>query len=341
MRETGLLLAVDLGASKTNLGLYPTTLPLTPVREGAYKTKDFPDATTLLAQFLADCGRPPLRHACLGVPGPVFANQSATTNLPWLIDGNKLSADLGIAKVLLVNDLMATAAAVVHLAPSELFSLNPGKADTNGNVAVLSPGTGLGEAFLTVDSHGQRCAHASEGGHSDFAPNSLTETELLIWLREIFGHVSYEQVCSSLGLINIFNYLRDQAQIPVPAGLAERFEAAEDPSRVIIESSLDPENYCELCQETLKIFIAILGAEAGNLALKFMATGGIYIGGGITPRITSVLDSSLFLKNFLNKGRLAEVLSDIPVRVIMNHRAPVLGAAHLARQALAEAGSPA
>jgi len=340
MRETDLLLAVDLGATKTNLALYPANLPLISIREGTYKTRDFADAQGLLAKFLADCGQPQLRYACLGVPGPVFANRSATTNLPWLIAGDELANNLSIAKVTLVNDLMATAASVIHLTPSELFTLNAGKAAAGGNIAVLSPGTGLGEAFLTADGHGHYRAHASEGGHGDFAPNSLVEMELLGWLREIFGHVSYEQVCSSLGLINIFGFLRNREKLPLPVWLTERFGAADDPSRVIIESSLDEENFCELCHETLKIFVAILGAEAGNLALKFMATGGIYIGGGITPRITTVLDSSLFLKSFFNKGRLAEVLSDIPVQVIMNPRAPVLGAAHLALQALEEASRP-
>jgi len=191
----------------------------------------------------------------------------------------------------------------------------------------------LGESFVTGDAHGSHTPHPSEGGHSDFAPNTLEEAELLAWLREIVGHVSYEQVCSSLGLVNIYNFLKTRKGLSEPGWLAEQLQKAADPSRVIVERSLDPTQTCELCRKTMQLFVDILGAEAGNLALKVMATGGVYIGGGITPRITGILDSQLFLKNFLNKGRLAELLSEVPVRVIMNSRAPVLGAAHLVLRA--------
>jgi len=333
MQKTVLLLAVDMGGTKTNLGLYPAILPLQPWQEATYKTKDFPDAQTLLNKFIAACGRPEIRTACLGVPGPVLANRSVTTNLPWLIDGGELATTLQIPKVMLVNDLMATATAIPHLAPDELYTINPGR-DREGNIAVLSPGTGLGEAFLTYAQDHHLTAHASEGGHSDFAPNSPQEAELLAWLQEIVGHVSYEQVCSSLGLINIYNFLKRRGGINEPEWLAELIRQAEDPSRVIVECSLDPKKNCELCRETMRIFVSVLGAEAGNLALKVMASGGVYIGGGITHRITGILDSQLFLKNFLNKGRLAELLSDIPVRVIMDPKAPLRGAAQLAWQTM-------
>ena len=335
MHKADLLLAVDMGGTKTNLGLYPATLPLQPLQEATFKTRDFPDAQALLGRFLADCGHPRIHSACLGVPGPVLANRSATTNLPWLINGGELAAGLGIGRVTLVNDLMATATAIPHLTSGELYTINPGRI-REGNIAVLSPGTGLGEAFLTSGPERTFTAHASEGGHGDFAPNSPQEAELLAWLQEIVGHVSYEQVCSSLGLINIYNFLKRRGGINEPEWLAELIRQAEDPSRVIVECSLEPKRNCELCRETMRIFVSILGAEAGNLALKVMATGGVYIGGGITHRITGILDSQLFLKNFLNKGRLAELLSDIPVRVIMDPKAPMRGAALLALGALGE-----
>lgn len=337
MNGKELILAVDLGASKTNLGLYEATLPLVPLHEATCRTSEFPDTRALLAKFLTDCAHPPVRYACLGVPGPVAGNRSFTTNLPWLIDGEELANELGIERVTLVNDLVATAAAVPHLSQEELFTINPGKAHSGGNLAVLSPGTGLGEAFVTFDGNGAPTPHPSEGGHSDFAPNSRKEEELLVWLREILGHVSYEQVCSSLGLVNIYNFLKMRGGLSEPEWLAELLQEAADPSRVIIECSLDTARTCELCRETMRIFVDILGAESGNLTLKVMATGGVFIGGGITPRITGILDSELFLKNFLNKGRLAELLSDVPVRVIMNSRAPVLGAAYLVLQATGQA----
>lgn len=337
MHEKELILAVDLGASKTNLGLYEASLPLVPLREATCRTSEFPDTRALLAKFLADCAQPPVRYACLGVPGPVSGNRSSTTNLPWLIDGGDLATELGIERVTLVNDLVATAAAVPHLTREELFIINPGKMHGGGNLAVLSPGTGLGEAFVTADENGTPTPHPSEGGHSDFAPNCREEAELLEWLREIVGHVSYEQVCSSLGLVNIYNFLKTQRGLSEPRWLAELLQEAADPSRIIVECSLDQARSCQLCRETMQIFVAILGAESGNLALKVMATGGVYIGGGITPRITGILDSQLFLKNFLNKGRLAELLSEVPVRVIMNSRAPVLGAAHLVLRATGQA----
>lgn len=334
MREKELLLAVDMGGTKTNLGLFPATLPLKPIHETTCKTKEFPNAQALLSKFLTDCGRPQIARACLGVPGPVFDNCSATTNLPWLIDGGELASALDIAELTLVNDLTATATAIPDLTTAELFTINSGRDRRDGNIAVLSPGTGLGEAFLTMASNGNATAHASEGGHSDFAPNSPQEAELLAWLQDMVGHVSYEQVCSSLGLINIYNFLKRRGGINEPEWLAELIRQAEDPSRVIIECSLEPKRNCELCRETMRIFVSILGAEAGNLALKVMASGGVYIGGGITPRITGILDSQLFLKNFLNKGRLAELLSDIPVRVILDPKAPMRGAALLALRAL-------
>ena len=336
MNGKSLILAVDMGGSKTNLGLFEAARPLLPLQQATCRTRDFSDTRALLDHFLADCGRPPVRHACLGVPGPVFANCSTTTNLPWLINGDQLAGELGIERVTLVNDLVATAAALPHLAGEELFTINPGRPRREGNLAVLSPGTGLGEAFVTVDSRGAHTPHASEGGHADFAPNSAEEVELLAWLREIVGHVSYELVCSSLGLVNIYNFLKARGELAEPEWLAGQMQKAADPSRVLVEGSLEQETPCDLCLETMKIFVSILGAEAGNLALKTMATGGVYIGGGITPRITGILDSQLFLKNFLNKGRLSELLSEVPVRVIMNPRAPVLGAAHLALQAAGE-----
>lgn len=327
-----LILAADIGATKTNLGLFPLDPGQPSIREETCRTGDFTDAGALIAGFLSACGTPKLYRACLGVPGPVLDNQSHTTNLPWIIDGAKLAGDLRIPEVMLVNDLEATATAVPWLHEDDLYTINRGHPRKEGNIAVISPGTGLGEGFLTLDAAGRYTAHPSEGGHSDFAPTNPREIELLQYLQGILGHVSYEQVCSGVGLMNLYGFVKKAYGDTEPVWLSDLLTEAPDPSRVIIESALDEARPCLLCHETMKLFVAILGAEAGNLALKTMATGGVYVGGGITPRISRILDSSLFLKGFFNKGRISRILSDIPVHVIMNHKAPLAGAARLARQ---------
>ena len=331
-KKSQVILAADIGATKTNLGIFPLEPGRPAIREETYTTRDFKDAGKMLEKFLSEGQPPQLARACLGVPGPVLDNQSTTTNLPWLIDGGQLAADLGIPEIRLVNDLEATATAIPHLGEADLFTINRGLRRQHGNIAVISPGTGLGEGFLTVGADGRYRAYPSEGGHCDFAPANQQEVDLLQYLQEILGHVSYEQVCSGLGLMNLYGFLKKGRKDLEPAWLSQQLSAAPDPSRVIIEAALDGKQESLLCLETMRLFVGILGSEAGNLALKTMATGGLYIGGGITPRIRKILDSSLFLKGFFNKGRVSQILSDIPVHVIMNQKAPLNGAALLARQ---------
>lgn len=331
MHGNDLILAVDLGASKTNLGLYEATQPQpTPIREASCRTRDYPEPCALLEYFIAEWAQPRISRACLGVPGPVFDNRCATTNLPWRINGGEISQKLGIPSVQLVNDLMATAAAIPALQAADLLTINRGKIAAGGSIAVVAPGTGLGEAFLTIDASGFPTPRPSEGGHCDFAPGSPLEIELLGWLRASDSHVSYEQVCSGIGITNLYNFLKSQKQLTEPEELREILARSADPSRGIIANALSRENACELSRQTLGLFVSILGAEAGNLALKTMATGGVYIGGGIIPRIAKIFDAGLFLKSFRDKGRLSEVMSAIPIHVIMNLKAPVLGAARLA-----------
>jgi glucokinase len=325
------ILAVDIGASKTNLGLFPARqLPDLPSREASLVTRDFTNATDLLQSFLADSAQT-IVSACIGVPGPVIGNQSTTTNLPWIINGAELGQALSIRNIRLVNDLEATAASVPLLPEADLFQLNKGVRRDHANKAVIAPGTGLGEAFLCDHHDGNGLsAYPSEGGHCDFAPANPLELKMLAYLQNKIGHVSYEQVCSGLGIVNIYDFLMDSAAEEEPEWLRERFRKEEDSSRVIIDVAMHGKESYPPCRQTMEIFADILGAEAGNMALKVMALGGIYLGGGIPPRIIEILDSKVFLKNFLNKGRMSSLLNEVPVHVIMNLKAPMLGAASLA-----------
>lgn len=325
------ILAVDIGASKTNLGIFEADgFPLEPLKTDTLISANYENATELLLNFLGGFSSG-VDSACIGVPGPVVDNKAITTNLPWTISGEELERNLSIRHIKLVNDLVATAASVHLLKESDLYPLNRGIRSAKANIAVVAPGTGLGEAFLCGHSDDDRhIPYPSEGGHCDFAPSDSTELELLADLQRKIGHVSYEQVCSGIGLVNIYNFLKESANEPEPAWFIERFDKAVDPSRVIIDVAMAGEKALPLCRKTLEIFVGILGAEAGNMALKFMALGGVYLGGGIPPRILPFLDAKIFMKRFLHKGRMARLLNDVPVQVITNLKAPMLGAAGIA-----------
>jgi len=336
MKDLKYILAADIGASKANLGIFPADdySQLEPICHLSLVTGDFQSTNQLLKHFLKNCPHE-IDSACLGVPGPVLDNQSTTTNLPWIINGDSLAEEFSIGKVRLVNDLEAAASAVPLLQNGDLYELNKGVKRDNANKAVISPGTGLGEAFLTRNEAGTAyISYPSEGGHCDFAPISPVEIELLAHLHDKLGHVSYELVCSGLGIVNIYNFLLESAQDDEPDWLLEMFDREDDPSRVIVNVAMDKESSYKPCRKTMELFAAILGAEAGNLALKVMALGGVYIGGGIPPRIIELLDSKKFLKPFLNKGRMSTLLDDIPVYVITNPKAPLIGAAHIAASLL-------
>jgi glucokinase len=325
------VLAADIGATKTNLGIFPINKsPREPIQEESFLTKDFANATDLLQYFLKGCSHD-VDSACIGVPGPVLDNHSITTNLPWIINGMELAQSLSIKKVLLVNDLEAAAASVPLLQESDLYQLNKGVRRENDNMAVISPGTGLGEAYLSKkhDANGF-ITYPSEGGHCDFAPSNPLQLQLLAHLQEKIGHVSYEQVCSGWGIVNIYDFLKETANEREPEWLVELFDQVADPSRVIIDIAIGKEKSYQPCRKALEIFVDILGAEAGNMALKVMAFGGVYIGGGLPTRIIDVLDSTIFLKTFLNKGRMSRLLNDVPVHVITNLKAPMIGAASIA-----------
>jgi glucokinase len=321
-----MLLAGDIGGTKTNLAVFTRESGWrVPIAEATFPSADYASLEELVRGFLAQHDFP-IDYASFGVAGPVVGGRATITNLPWTMDDVELQQALHIPTVHLMNDLDAIAHAVPFLESRDLHTINVGMPVTGGAIAVIAPGTGLGEAFLTWDSSHYQ-AHTSEGGHADFAPTNQLEIELLRYLMARFPHVSFERVCSGKGIPNIYAYLKDSGYAEEPPWLAEQLAAAQDRTPIIMNKALEKENACKLCVATLNIFVSILGAEAGNLALKALATGGVYIGGGIPPRIISYLDSEQFMQVFTHKGRLTPMLTRMPVHVILNPNIALLGAA--------------
>ena len=323
-----IILAGDIGGTKTHLAIFSSGKGLnTPMAEAVFPSGDYAGLESIVREFLSRCGNGiNVDLASFGVAGPVIEGRAKITNLPWMLDQSALAEALGFSSVHLQNDLAACACAVPWLKTGDLLTLNDGVPTPEGVIAIVAPGTGLGEAYLTWDGSGYR-AQPSEGGHTDFAPANSLEEGLLHHLRKRFDHVSYEHVCSGMGLQNIYHYLKDSGYAEEPDWFTDILMAADDPVPVIIKTALNVDNSCTLCQATLNLFVSVLGAEAGNTALKMMASGGVYLGGGIPPRIVPELQKGLFMDAFRSKGRMSGLLETIPVHVIMNPRAALLGAA--------------
>jgi glucokinase len=325
-----LILVGDIGGTKTSLALFAIGSDRrTPLAQATFMSSQYPSLSALVTEFLDQTGRKPTR-ACFGVAGPVMAGRVKATNLAWKIVAEELAATHGLAEVKLINDLVAITLGVPFLAAKDLHTIHPGTPEPGGVMGVIAPGTGLGEAFLAWDDHGYQ-AMPSEGGHADFAPTSAQQDRLLFFLRQQHDHVSYEKACSGLAIPSLYAFMQAEGVI-APDWLATLVAAATDPTPVIIAAALDAERPCPLCQQTLELFIDILAAEAGNLALKVMATGGIYLGGGIPPRIISALENGRFTRAFTRKGRFAPLVARIPVQVILHPEAALLGAAALAME---------
>lgn len=329
-----LALAADVGGTKTDLAIVSREKGARePVYEATRPSGDYATFEELLADFRKEAAYP-VEAACIAAAGPVEREQVRTTNLPWTITASHLREILGIASVVLLNDLEAVGYSLRLLRADDLVTLNAGEAMEGGTIGIVAPGTGLGEAFATWDGREYR-VFASEGGHGDFAPTNALQNELLAYLQKTLGHVSYERVCSGRGLPNIYAFLREGRGIPESAALRDEIASAHDPTPIILAAALDLRNPDPLCAQTLEVFVSILAAEAGNLALKLLATGGIYLGGGIPPRILPLLQSNLFRESFRGKGRLADLLATIPVHVIQNRMAARLGASARALAVLA------
>jgi glucokinase len=329
-----MLLCGDIGGTKTTLAVFDRAEILEVVGLETYPSADVRDLGQLMADFQAR-ERWSVEAACLGVAGPVVGTRVETTNLPWLIDAGALSARLGGAPVFLLNDLEALAYGVTVLPAKALVELNSGVPVPTGTIAIIAAGTGLGQAGLVWE--GRRwLALASEGGHADFAPRSEREIELLRFLRTRYDHVSWERVVSGPGLVHVFEFLRDVEHMPVPPALAAAM-AAEDPGAAISAAALG--GGVPIASAALDLFVALYGAEAGNLALKLKSMGGVYVGGGIAPKIAPRLRDGTFLAAFLAKGRFSSLLGEMPVRVILDEHTALYGAARYAAERLPPAAA--
>ncbi|MDD4340466.1 MAG: glucokinase [Syntrophales bacterium] len=318
-----MLLAGDIGGTKTHLGVFsPYGDPRKPLHAATLPSGRYPDPETMIREFLAEA-RLPVTSVCLGVAGPVREGAAEITNLPWRLSAGRLREVLGTPSVRIVNDVEAMAWAIPTLGPADLEVLSPGEPAEKGTLALIAPGTGLGEAFLTWNGFQYR-VHPSEGGHADFAPAGEQQAALLAGLQAQFDHVDYETVCSGRGLRRLYEFLRDGGSGREQAWLTGALAEVGDPNPVIVAAALERGD--DLCRRTLDLFAAILAAEAGNLALKVMADGGVYLGGGIPRRILPVLRAPAFLAAFRRKGRMAGTVARIPVTVIVYKRAALLGA---------------
>jgi len=321
-----MLLAGDIGGTKTVLAVFsPEAGPRAPIAEATFPSGRYPSLEAIVQEFLRQ-GRQSIDRACFGVAGPVVHGASKITNLSWTVEEPRLAHVLGGARVRVVNDVEATASAVPILEPSDLHTLNAKPAAPEGAIAVIAPGTGLGEAFLTWDA-GRYRAHPSEGGHADFAPRTATEQDLLASLASAGGHVSCELVCSGIGIPRIYAYLKDRGVAPEPPWLSAELAGGTDPTPAIVRAAVAHTPPAELARAALAEFVGILGAEAGNLALKVLATGGVYLGGGLPPRMLSLLGEGRFMRAFTDKGRLSNLLAAIPVHAIVRPDTALIGAA--------------
>ncbi len=325
-----MILAGDVGGTKTALALYaPRPDGPALVAEAVFASREMPSLEAAIAAFLDARGRPAIEVACIGVAGAVVAGRSVATNLPWVMDEQALAAAIPARRVWLLNDLEAAAHGVLALPPEAFHVLQPGVARP-GHRALIAAGTGLGEALIVAA--GERwIVVASEGGHVDFAPRGELQEDLLRHLRKEVGRVSYERILSGPGLHNVYRFLRDTGVAPESGRVAARM-AEDDPGAVITQHAREGD---PLCERVLDLFVAVYGAEAGNLALKTLALGGVVVGGGIAPRILDRLAAGAFLHAFRDKGRMSPLMATIPVHVALDTRAPLVGAAAVACRALA------
>lgn len=317
------VLAGDVGGTKTHLAVFEVESErLETVCERTYRSGDYASLDAIINDFL-DRESVTCRQACFGIAGPVQHGRAEVTNLPWIVETRALSKRFGFERAALINDLEANAWGIGALSANDFYQMNAGRADAVGNASIIAAGTGLGEAGLYWD--GQRhWPFASEGGHTDFSPQGDLERKLLEYLQGRFDHVSWERVVSGMGLVNVHDFLRTHRNVAVPSWLGEEM-ASGDTAAAISRAAIAERD--ALCVEALDLFIHLYGVETGNHALKIMATGGVYVGGGIAPKILEKLKGPQFMAGFLAKGRMRPLLETMPVRVILNDRTALFGPA--------------
>ena len=323
-----MILAGDIGGTKTNLALCNLVDgELEIVVQHQFKSRDYDRFMDLVEDFQEKTSMPKIDALCIGIAGPIINERCRTTNLPWDIRAKDLRGHFAIESVRLLNDLEATAYGMLYLKDEEFLELNPTGRKTKGNIAVIAAGTGLGEAILYWDGNSYHPI-GTEGGHSDFAPISSQQDELLTWLRRRYpGHVSYERIASGMGIYTLYEFLSETGFAPEPQAMLN-IKDGEDKSAMVSRCALEQKD--PLCMEVLRLFAEIYAAEAGNLALKSMSLGGVYIGGGIAPKILPIIKSDYFLNAFASKGRFEELLRGMQLKVSLNPETALLGAARFA-----------
>lgn len=320
-----IVLAGDVGGTKANMMLCRLTPDgIETIKEERFASKDHESFTEILSQFLADQPKP--QKLCLSVAGPVLDGKVKFTNLSWEIDIAEISEKLGGIPVALLNDLEATAYGLAALKPEELHLLHKGSEETKGNAAILAAGTGLGEAGLFFDGKNYH-PFATEGGHSDFAPRNEQDIKLLAYLQKRHQHVSWERLLSGAGIITIWQFFRDELKKESPDWLIKQM-VETDPAAVISKAAL--EKTCPVCEEVIALFNKYLAIEAVNLVLKLKATGGLYLAGGIAPKLLPLLDPAVWEAVFEGSGRMRQLMAEVTVNVMLNEKAPLLGAAYYA-----------
>lgn len=320
-----MILAGDIGGTNARLAYFqPQNGHLRLVSERVFPSREHSELGEIVSRFVNDSGTQP-EAACFGIAGPVRNGRVETSNLPWVIEQSRLAKQIHLPATLLINDLEASAWGIGALSEADLVPLN-GVSGTTGNQAVIAPGTGLGEAGLYWDGS-RHHVFACEGGHTDFAPQGELQIELLRFLKTRFGHVSYERILSGPGLVNVYEFLRDIGHGKESSELATTMQS-HDPAAAISHAALAGTD--KLAEQALDLWIAVYGAESSNWALKAMATGGLYLAGGITPKILPKLKGPLFMQAFLEKGRMRPLVESMPVHVVTNEKAGLLGAARCA-----------
>ena len=324
--STGVIMSMlcgDIGGTKTRIARCEAEGgAVRIVREEVYPSQEYDSLDRIVAQFLRD-EPAPCAQACFGIAGPVHDKRSETTNLPWVVDANELESNLGIARVQLLNDLEANAWGISALQREDFFSLQEGAPEPTGNACIIAAGTGLGQAGLYWDGN-RHVPFATEGGHTDFSPASDLEWSLYQHLSKQFGHVSWERVVSGMGIVNIHRFLNGLRGVRVPDWLAQEMREG-DAAAAISKAAGDAR--CPVCEEVMALFGRLYGREAGNQALKLMATGGVYLGGGIAPKNLALFRRPAFLEAFIAKGRMEPLMRRMPVRIILNDRAALFGPA--------------
>ncbi|MBN2369701.1 MAG: glucokinase [Vicinamibacteria bacterium] len=323
-----ILLAGDVGATKTALAIAtPDRGACAPCDEATLPSGDYKTLEDLIEDYLRRRQGPRPTHACLGAAGPVIEGCVKLTNIDWNINASAMAERLGLQSVELLNDVEATAYGALVLDEKQKRTIIAGKTVSGGTMAVVAPGTGLGKAFLTWDGSRYR-AHASEGGHAGFAPANDLECDLVRALSADARHVSWESVCSGMGIPRLYAFLRDRGAAPESSWIRDEIVRSEDPTPVIVKGALTQGRRCDLCASTVELFASILGSLTGNMALEVLAEGGVYLAGGMPPRVLPAIESDAFVRAFRDKEPMTALLARIPVHVVLEPRTALLGSAH-------------